>query len=105
MGFHICFAHDIHTVLIAEPVEVGIIAVMGSSDSVDIIFLHEADILKHSFLRNSLAVERIGIMAVHAFEKEAFAVDSDRLPVFGSYIVCPVNSSRSEAYLTESKLS
>ena len=80
MALHICLAHNVHTVLIAEPVKIGVIAVMRGTDGIDIVLLHLPDIFFHCALRNSLAVEWVGIVAVNTFEKETFAVDSNRLP-------------------------
>ena len=83
MGLQIGLAHDIHTVLVTQPVQVGIVAVMRSSDSVYVVELHLPDVLAHSLLRNSLAVEGVGVMAVDALEEEALAVDGNRLPALG----------------------
>ena len=68
------------------------------------ILLHEADVLFDSFLRNSLAVERIGVVAVNALEEQTLAVNGDRLPASCGNLICAVDLSACEAYLAEAQL-
>ena len=68
------------------------------------MLLHLPDVFLHDCLRNSLAVKRIGVMAVDALEQEPLSVDRDRLPVLCGDAVAAVNLCGSEADLTETEL-
>ncbi len=104
VAFHICFRHHIQAVIVAEPVEIAVIAVMRGADRVDVVLLHDADVFLDRCLRNGLAVEGIGIVTVDALEQQALAVDRDRLPALCGDAVGAVHLGAGEADLTEAEL-
>ena len=66
MALQVGLAHHVQAVLIAQPVEVVVVAVMGCSDCVEVVLLHQHDILKHRGLRHRAPIIRIGIVAVRS---------------------------------------
>ena len=101
---HIGLAHDVHSVLIAQPVQVGIIAVVGGTDRIDVVLLHKEDVLTHGLLGNSLSVEGVGVVAVDALQQQPLAVDSHGLPAGSCHLVAAVHLSGSKPDLTEAQL-
>ena len=52
VGFDICFIHHKESQAVAQFVPTGRVWIMTGTHSVDAGFLHQADILQHTFLRH-----------------------------------------------------
>ena len=48
---------------------------MAGADGVDVVLLHHEDVLDHALDRDGLAAIGIDLVAVHAFDQDALAVD------------------------------
>ena len=79
MAFHIGFIQHIDAILIAQIVPVIIVGIMGSTDRVDIVLQHDADILLHHFPGESISVFGMGLMPVHTPEGNGNPVDADQI--------------------------
>ena len=69
------FANHIQAIQIAEIIPQRIIRIVAGPDTVNVVLLHDADILNHPFRCNVIAGQRIHLMTVHPFEKNRLAID------------------------------
>jgi hypothetical protein len=65
------------TVLVAEIKKVGVRGIVASPDGVDIVLLHEEDILEHRLVIQSTAKFGVELVAVDSLEEDSLAVDLD----------------------------
>ena len=78
--FNVALVHQIESVLVAERKPDRIVRIVASADSIDIQFLHYADIPDHVSFGYHISLVWIHFMAVCPFDEDRF---SQRLDVFG----------------------
>ena len=67
MSFQIGFIYDIHSIAVTQFVPIRIVGIMAGTYCIDVVFLHNPDVLLHSFFRNNIACFRIHFMSVDSF--------------------------------------
>ncbi len=77
MSFEVGFCKDVKTVLVADLVESRIVGVVRGADGVDVVTLHQDDVLKHGVGGEGASEVAVEFMAVHAAEHDDFAVDEE----------------------------
>ena len=96
--------HHVQAVLIAQPVEIIVVAVMRGADGIEVILLHELHVFFHDLMRDILAIHRVGIMAVGALEDQAVAVDGHLLEVRSGQLTVSIYFRSGELNLAEAQL-
>lgn len=71
--------HDVESVLVAERVPAGVVGVVARAHGVDVVLLHDADVLQHAPLGDVIAVVGVHLMPVGALDQHRPAVD-EQLP-------------------------
>ena len=104
VGFHIRLTHHIESILIAEPVQIIVIAVVGCTDRIDVILFHHHYVFQIHILRNHPSVERICVMTVCSLQKQRLPVDLHGIPCLCRHIVILVYLRGCKGNLTESEL-
>ena len=74
MGFNVGFVDYIQAVTIAQGVPQRMVRVMGTAHGVEVILLHQDDVLHHRRLIHHLAVDRMVLMAVGTANQQRLAV-------------------------------
>ena len=74
MRFDVGFGYYIYTVAVAEVIPQVVVGVVASANGIQIVFLHNSDVLQHSFGRNHIATVRIQFVTVGTLEKNRFSV-------------------------------
>mmetsp|Transcript_70499 Transcript_70499/g.204324 ORF Transcript_70499/g.204324 Transcript_70499/m.204324 type:complete len:211 (+) Transcript_70499:580-1212(+) len=74
MALDVCLVNNIQPVLVAQLIEQRVIGVVGTSDRVEVVSLHEADVLHHRVSANNMPGERIMLVPVDAPDGELPAV-------------------------------
>ena len=81
MGFQVGLSHHVQPVLITQIIEILVVAVVGGTDRVQVVLLHELYILLLGLQGNIFAIYRVGIVAVGSLQQKLLAVDPDRLKI------------------------
>src|SRR5687767_3912827 len=84
MHLNVCFIYEIDTVLIAKLCPSWIVGVMAGPDSIDIILLHQADVLEHGCLVYSMPANLIMLMPVDTMHIKCGTIDK-KLGIFDLY--------------------
>ena len=69
--------HDIHSVEIAEFVPHRVVRVVGCADAVDIVLLHQFDVLDHGLSIHYVSCVRVVLVSVHTFDIDRLAVHEE----------------------------
>ena len=77
MSFEVGFSENVETVFIADLVETRIVGVVRGADGVDVVTLHQDDVLKHGVGCEGASEVAVEFMAVHAADHDDFAVDEE----------------------------
>ena len=104
VAFHVRLCNHVKSILITQPIQILIITIVGSTDCVQVVLLHQLHILKLSCLRHSFSVNRICIMPVGSLQKKPLSVNLYRFPGCRRYIIIAVYLCSGKLNLTESKL-
>ena len=75
MRFDIRLGYNIQTMFITKFIEIPVIRIMARAYSVDIVFLHQSDVLKHSLSRYLVTMVRIDVMTIDSFDEDRLAID------------------------------
>ena len=75
------FRHHIDAVAVAKLVPVIVVGIVAGSYGIDIVELHQLNVLKHSFARHHVTAVRVYFMSVHTFNQHRLSVDK-QLGVF-----------------------
>jgi len=70
----------VETELVAERIPLAHVRIVAGADGVDVVLLHQADVLKHPLARHDLPEIGIPLVAVHTANEHWLAVD-EKLPV------------------------
>ena len=73
--FDVGLVVHVQAVFVAEVVPVGVVGVMRGAHCVEVVGLHQADVLAHGFARNHVPRFEVVFVAVHAFDEYRLAVD------------------------------
>ena len=73
--------HHVESVLVAEVVEVGIVRIMRQPHRVDVVPLHQENVLQHDFTRDGASIVVCRLMPVHALELDRLAVVKENVPL------------------------
>ena len=57
---------------------------MGGTDGIDVVFQHDADVLLHHFLRDGIAIFRVGLVPVNAPEADGLPIDANQVGIVGA---------------------
>ncbi len=83
VALEIAFVHHPESQLISKIEELGVRRVVGGSNRVDVVTLHEEHAFARSLLVEDAALERVILVPVHAAEAEPCAVDEPLVAVDG----------------------
>ena len=75
MAFEIYFGNEVEAQFIGKIVEVRMVRLVGSADSVDVALLHSDHIRTHSLVGNSSTRVGVVLVSVHAVDDDRLAVD------------------------------
>ena len=75
VGFNIGFVDDIQAVTIAQGVPQRVIWVMGAAHGIEIILLHQDDVLHHRRLIHHLTVDRMVLMAIGTANQQRLTIE------------------------------
>ena len=85
VGLHVGLVHDVNTVLVAQLIEIGVAGVVGGTDGVDVVLLHELDFLLHDLLGDVPSGGGVHLAPVDALEVDGLTVE-DHLGVGGAVV-------------------
>ena len=74
MAFHVGFVDDIQSQAVTEPVEFRRIRIMRGPHGIDVITLHQQEVMLHLPDRRVISGVRVAVVAVHALEFHGSAV-------------------------------
>ena len=75
--------HDVQPVVIVQGVHLGIVGIVAGTHRIQVVPLHEQDVLDHRFHRDGLAVDRMDVVPVRTLEVGQYIVDIELvLPEF-----------------------
>ena len=75
MVLKVCLVAAIETVVVEHRIHSCGVGVVACTYGVDIILLHEKNILQHRFSCYGTASDRVGVMAVHSLEEYSLSID------------------------------
>ena len=81
MALLISLINNIEPEIVIHGVHLRVIGIMAGSDSIDVMTLHQEDVLQHGSDRNRLSMNGIYVMAVGAFEICQDPVDIEFVPL------------------------
>ena len=64
MGLQVCLCHHIQTIFVTQVIQVLVVAVVGGTDRVQVVLLHDRNVLFLCLMRYIFAVYRVCVMAV-----------------------------------------
>jgi len=70
-------ADHVEAVLVAERIPLGGVGIVAGADGVDVVLLHQADVLHHALARHDLAQIGVPLVAVDAADEHTPAVDTE----------------------------
>ena len=74
MAFDVGFVYHIHTVDVTQLIPARVVGIVRSAHAVDVVLFHQFQVAYHGGFVHYMAVVRIVLVAVYAF-------DIDRLPI------------------------
>ena len=74
MRFNIGFGHHINTILVAQVIPIRVIWIVRSPYTVDVEFLHNLDILNHTFARHHIASIRVQLMTIGSLKEYRLSI-------------------------------
>ena len=80
VSFHIRLADEVKSVFIAEVIPAIVIRIVARAHRVDIVALHELNILNHHIKGNGASVFRRRLVAIHALKLNHLAINKDCVP-------------------------
>ena len=75
MVFEVGLIHRIKSEVIEHGVHLGRVRIVGRTDGIDVVLLHQQHVTQHRLHRHGTAVEGVRIVAVRTLEEHALAVD------------------------------
>ena len=78
MVFEVGFAHAVESVMVEHRIHAGVVGIMAGAHGVDVVLLHQQHVAQHCLVGDGAPALGIGVVAVHAFEEHALAVDIDQ---------------------------
>ena len=75
VALHIGLRHQIEAILVAHAGKQRRIGIVTGANGVDVVLLHQHQILEHLLLAHCAAKDRIAVMAVHAAELDGLAIE------------------------------
>ena len=75
MVFEVGLIHRIKSEVIEHGVHLGRVRIMGGTDGIDVVLLHQQHVTQHRLYRHGTAVEGVRIVSVRTLEEHALAVD------------------------------
>ena len=90
----ICLIHDIQAVDVAQFIPALIVGVMAGTHCIEIVLLHQADILDHTLGGKGLCHELVVLMTVYPLDQDTLAVDQ-KSPALDLYLA----KSKSDAVM------
>ena len=75
MGFHVIFINHIQTIPVTQLIKQRRIRIMGGSHCIDIMLLHQYEILLHLCNRAHISGFRIAVVTVHTTEFHRYIID------------------------------
>ena len=73
--FQVGLIAGVQSEMIEHGIHAGVVRVVRSANEVHVVLLHEQDVAQHRLVGHSTTTLGIGVLAVHALEKHALAVD------------------------------
>ena len=70
----VCLATHIDAIVVTQRIHCHIVRIVRRAQCVDIVLLKQQHILQHTLCRHRTASHRVGVVAVHAFEKHSLVV-------------------------------
>ena len=68
----------VQTIVVEHCVHAGIVGIMACTDGVDVVALHQQNILEHIVCSNGATCNGVGIMTVNTLEYDTLAVDIEQ---------------------------
>ncbi|OAV64901.1 hypothetical protein Barb4_03772 [Bacteroidales bacterium Barb4] len=78
--FDVGFGYDVDAVFVAEVIPEIVVWIVAGADGVDVVLLHQGDVLNHPLARDGIAAVGVYLVAIGAFEEYGLPVD-EYLPV------------------------
>ncbi|MPM54603.1 hypothetical protein SDC9_101381 [bioreactor metagenome] len=78
MRLNIRFIHHIQPVDVAQFIPAFIVGVMAGTHCVEVVLLHQADVLNHAFGGKGFCPELVVFMPVHTLDQNTLAIDQQR---------------------------
>ena len=83
MALLVRLVHDVQAIVVIQGIHLGIVGIMAGTHRIQVVPLHEEDILHHRFHRDGLAVDRMDVVPVRPFEVGQYVIDIELvLPEF-----------------------
>jgi len=98
MGLNVGLIHDVQAVSVAQLIPDAVIGIVAGAHSVEVVLLHQADVLHHGSDRQRLGHALIVLVAVHALDQDPLAVDQK--PPLGN-LKAPEADSKSAMLITK----
>ena len=77
VGFEVGFGHNIQPHFIAQFVPTRVVGVVGGAHGIDVVLLHDADILLHALHTHHVSAVGVHLVAVGAFDEERHAIHTE----------------------------
>lgn len=78
MALQVRFIDDPETHLVRKIVQSWVVQLMGSTDSIDIVALHDEKVFLHEIIRHRATTSGVMLMTVNSAEDDSLAVDFDQ---------------------------
>ena len=75
MTLHICLSQHIHTILVTQVIEDGIVGIVRGTDGINVQTLHRLDILFNLLCRDGTTIHRREVVTVHTMKDHTLTVD------------------------------
>ena len=75
VGFQVGFGDHVKAIFVAEVIPEVVVGVMAGADSVDVVLLHDPDVLQHAFGGEVIAAVGVHLMPIDPFDEDGLAVD------------------------------
>ena len=77
VGFEVGFGHNVQPHLIAQFVPTRVVGIVGGAHGIDVVLLHDADVLLHALHTHHISAVGIQFVAVGAFDEERHPVHTE----------------------------
>ena len=77
VGLDIRFIKDVEAVFVGQFIPLGHVRIMAGSNGVDVVLLHQLDVLDHHFARDHLAGIGIEFVPIHSLDHQLLAVEQN----------------------------